>query len=459
MAHGYRSGDRQQLFLLPPSMDEWLEEGHLAYFVIDTVRLIDTSAFHEIHPEGPGRPAYEPEMMLGLLLYAYATGVRSSRKIMAACRSDLAYKVIAVNLVPDHRTIARFRAENEEAIKSVFVEVLKVCDAAGLASVGQIAIDGTKVGSDAALDQNRQKDWIVAEINKILGDAAATDEAEDASPVLFETLLPEWIRGRHGRLERLQAALAQIEEQERAAREDEEAKAEHARVEAAQGRKLPGRKPTDPHAALRRAEADLQAVRVRAQTDPGVDVATAERLVSEAAAAAESAPPSSERIVANVTDPESRIMKTKDGWIQGYNVQAAVNAEQVVVGYETTQDHNDVNQLHPMIEATQHSAGAAGIEGDIGLTLADAGYWSEDNATAPGPNRLIATTKDWKQRKAARDLGTTTGPPPVDASVLEQMEHRLRTPEGAAAYATRSYTVEPVFGDVKENRGFRRFMR
>lgn len=440
-------------------MDEWLEEGHLAYFVIDTVKLINTSAFHEIHPEGPGRPAYDPEMMLGLLLYAYATGVRSSRKIMAACRSDLAYKVIAVNLVPDHRTIARFRAENEDEIKSVFVEVLNLCDAAGLASLGQIAIDGTKVGSDAALDQNRGKDWILAEINKILGDAAATDEAEDASPPLFETQLPEWLRGRHGRLERLQAALAEIEAQEKAVRDEQEAKAERARQEAAQGRKLRGRKPKDPHAALSRAEADLQAMQVRAETDPGVDIATAQQVVSQARAAAASAPPSSDKIVANITDPESRIMKTKDGWIQGYNVQASVNVDQVVVGYETTQDHNDVNQLCSMIEATQVAADAAGIESEIELALADAGYWSEDNATASGPNRLIATTKDWKQRKAARELGTTTGPPPADASVLEQMEHRLRTPEGAAAYATRSHTVEPVFGDVKENRGYRRFMR
>lgn len=338
MAYGYRSGDRQQLFLLPPSMDEWLEEGHLAYFVIDTVKLIDTTAFHEIHPEGPGRPAYEPEMMLGLLLYAYATGLRSSRKIMAACRSDLAYKVIAVNLVPDHRTIARFRAENEEAIRSVFVEVLKLCDAAGLASLGQIAIDGTKIGSDAALDQNRGKDWIRREINKILGEAEAVDAEEDASPSLFSAELPEGLRRRHGRLERLRAALAVIEAQDKTVREDQESKADHARREAAQGRKLRGRKPKDPHAALVRAEADLQALRVRAETDPHVDVESAKTRVVEATAAAEAAPSSPEVVVANITDPDSAIMKTTSGWVQGFNIQAAVNADQVVVAYEATQD-------------------------------------------------------------------------------------------------------------------------
>ena len=130
-----------------------------------------------------------------------------------------------------------------------------------------------------------------------------------------------------------------------------------------------------------------------------------------------------------------------------------------MIAYAATQDHNDVNLLLPMLEATSIAANAAGIAGPIGLVLADAGYWSEENATRAGPDRLIATTKDWKQRRAARELGETTGPPLQDASVLEQMEHRLRTAEGAAAYATRSHTVEPVLGDTKENRGFRRFMR
>ena len=152
-------------------------------------------------------------------------------------------------------------------------------------------------------------------------------------------------------------------------------------------------------------------------------------------------------------------MKTQTGWVQGYNVQASVNADQVVIAYAATQDHNDVGQLLPMVEATEEVAESAGIDEQIGLVTADAGYWSEDNAMAMGPDRLIATTKDWKQRKAAREMGATTGPPPEGASPLEQMEHRLRTPEGAASYATRSHTVEPVFGDTKQNRGFRRFMR
>ncbi|MDA8038274.1 MAG: transposase [Actinomycetota bacterium] len=152
-------------------------------------------------------------------------------------------------------------------------------------------------------------------------------------------------------------------------------------------------------------------------------------------------------------------MKTASGWVQGYNAQAAVNESRIVVAALVTNAGNDVGQLLPLIAATEHNAAAAKIQGEISTVLADAGYWSEANATAPGPDRLIVTTKDWKQRKAAREMGTTSGPPPAGASPLEQMEHRPRTEAGMIAYAKRSCTVEPVIGQTKENRGIRRFMR
>jgi len=463
MAYGYMRWDREQLFLLPPSMLDWLAEGHLAYFLIDAVGLLDTSAFHEAHPtEGVGRPAFDPEMMLTALLYAYATGMRSSRAIESACRSDLAFRVICVNLVPHFTTIARFRAENEAAIKAVFVEVVKLCHRAGLGSLGQIAIDGTKIGSDAALDRNRDAEWIRAEIDKILAEATEADATEDTGPKLFGTLVDEPLRHRSTRLARLQAALSEAEAEEAAARATEAARSERANEEAASGRKLRGRKPKEPGAALARAEADLAATKVKAALHPrSVDLAAKVLGATERLAAAERAAAAAPKakILVNITDPESRIMKTQQGWVQGYNVQASVNADQVVIAYAATQDHNDVGQLVPMIEATEEVADQVGIEEPIGLVLADAGYWSEENATGDGPDRLIATTKDWKQRRAAREMGATTGPPPEGASPLEAMEHRLRTPEGARAYATRSHTVEPVFGDTKENRGFRRFMR
>ncbi len=176
-----------------------------------------------------------------------------------------------------------------------------------------------------------------------------------------------------------------------------------------------------------------------------------------ARAAAAEAPPAAQ--VANTTDPDSRIMKTAKGWVQGYNAQAAANEHQVVVSCSVTQDANDVGQYQPMVAKTEDTLGAVGVTEPIGLVLADAGYWSEDNASAAGPDRLIATLKDWKQRRAAREMGTTTGPPPQGATPLEAMEHRLRTAEGAVAYATRSHTIEPVFGDHKENRGWHGFRR
>lgn len=472
MAFHYAGGDRDQLFLLSTSMRDWLDEGHLAWFVIDVVAKVDTSAFHARHPnDGPGRPAYDPDMMLALLFYAYGIGMRSSRRIEAACRTDAAFRVICGNATPDHATIARFLVNHETAIEAVFVEVLRLCAAAGLVSVGTIAIDGTKVGADAALDANRGAAWIRAEVETILAQAVATDAAEDARHELFASdELPVELSTRTGRLARLEAALARIEAEDAAANSAAGERAAKAREAAVEGRKLPGPKPKDPHAALARAQADEAAARVRAGRDgaerdePGEATVDADPRVQRAVAAtaaaraaADAAPPAVTQ--ANVTDADSRIMKAASGWVQGYNAQAAVNEHQIVVAHAVTQDANDVAQYQPMVTATQAALDAAGIAEPIGVVLADAGYWSEDNATAKGPDRLIATLKDHKQRRAARQLGTTIGPPPEGASVIDAMEHRLRTLDGAARYAMRSHTVEPVFGDHKQNRGFRRFRR
>ena len=183
MAYFYLGGDRDQLLLLPMSMRDWLEEGHLAWFVIDLVDKVDTAAFHARHPnDGPGRPAYDPEMMLALLFYADGTGVRSSRRVEAACRTDAAYRVICAGGPPRHATIARFLVDHQAAIEAVFVDVLRLCAAAGLVSVGRIAMDGTKIGADAALDKNRDTEWIRAEVARILAEARATDATDEDSP-------------------------------------------------------------------------------------------------------------------------------------------------------------------------------------------------------------------------------------------------------------------------------------
>jgi transposase len=491
MARHYVGGDRDQLFLLATSMRDWLDEGHLAWFMIDVVAAIDTTAFHAVHPnEGPGRPAYNPDMMLALLLYAYGTGLRSSRRIEAACRTDAAFRVICGSAIPDHATIARFVVDHETAIEASFVEVLRLCAAAGLVTVGTIAIDGTKMAADAAIDQNRQAEWIRDQVARIVAEAAAVDAAEDGQEEMFGWGdLPGELATRSGRQTRLQAALAQIEAADAAARADAQEAAAAADAEAVKGRKLAGRKPKDPHAALARAEADLRAAQVR------IDAAVAERAArnvrsrADAAAAgvklpgrkpiglwrkeraelerlqravdtarvAAEVPPAA--LQANITDPDSRIMKTKTGFVQGYNCQAAVNERQIVVAAAVTQQANDYRQYQPMVDATIDTLNGIGITIPIEMVLADAGYWSDANATAAGPDRLIATVKDWKQRRAARELGTTTGPPPPHASPLEAMEHRLRTPQGAARYAERSHTVEPVFGNEKHNRGWNSFRR
>lgn len=483
MAYFYLGGDRDQLFLLPVSMRDWLAEGHLAWFVIDVVAAVDTNAFHARHPnDGPGRPAYDPDMMLALLFYSYGTGVRSARRIEAACRTDAAYRVICGGVSPDHATIARFHVDHQAALEAVFVDVLRLCAAAGLVSLGSIAIDGTKIGADAALDTNRGPDPIQAEVDRILAEARATDTTEDTQGGLFSVEeLPAELSTRTGRLARLQAALAQIRAQELTAQTDAQAHAVKAHAAAAAGQRLHGRKPKDPHAALARAHADHAAALAQAQAkaaerstkehaaasagrklrgrapNPDTRLTQATAALSAAQAAADTAQPKAYQ--ANTTDPDSRIMKTTNGWIQGYNAQAAINEHQIVVGCAVTQQANDVHQYQPMVSAAQQALKAAGVTTAIELVLADAGYWSQDNATTPGPDRLIATLKDWKQRRAAREMGTTNGPPPQDASTLEAMEHRLRTPDGTRAYAMRSHTVEPVFGDLKENRGWRRFRR
>jgi transposase len=483
VAHFYVGGDRDQQFLMPVSMADWLEEDHLAWFVIDIVAEIDTARFHTRHRnDGVGRPAYDPDMMLALLFYAYGTGLRSSRRIEAACRSDAAFRVICGSATPDHATICRFVCDHERAIEETFVQVLRLCAAAGLVQVGTIAIDGTKMAADAALDQNRSAEWLQAEVARILAEARAADAEEDANESLFGPLeLPAVLATRSGRLARLQAALAVVEAQDAEEAAEAQARAEKARAAAAEGRKLTGRKPKDPQAALARAEAEHAATLVAAERRaaerakreaaeavagrklrgpaPGPDRALAEAAAALEAARAAAAEATPAARMANTTDPDSRIMKTAKGWVQGYNCQAAANERQVVVSCAVSQDANDVGLYEPMVEITEETLGAVGVTELIGLVLADAGYWSEDNATACGPDRLIATLKDWKQRRAAREMGTTTGPPLDDATPLEAMEHRLRTAEGAAAYATRSHTIEPVFGDHKENRGWRGFRR
>lgn len=383
MAPFYVGGDRDQQFLLPVSMADWLEEGHLAWFVIDVVAQIDTARFHAKHPnDGVGRPSYGPDVMLALLFYAYATGLRSSRRIEAACRTDAAYRVICGQATPDHATICSLVVDHEAATRDTFVAVLGLCAEAGLVCVGTIAIDGTKMAADAA-DQNRSRQWLTAEVAKILAEAKSTDVAGDADEALFGLPeLPAALATKNRRLASLKAALAVIDAADAA---EAKARAEKAQAAAREGRKLTERKPKDPHAALARAEAEHTAAVVAAEATPTARVG-------------------------NTTDPDSRIRKTAKGWGQGFNAQAAANANQIVLSCDVSQAANDVGPYEPMVQMSEENLGTVGVTEPVGLVTADAGCWSEDNATADGPDRLIATQKDWKQRRAAREMGTTRDP-------------------------------------------------
>jgi transposase len=478
MALNYLLVDRDQPFLLPPSVREWLSEGHLAWFVVDVVDEIDTSVLHARHPNaGPGRAAYDPEMLLGLLLYGYCTGVRSSRQIERLCEVDVAFRVIAANRAPDHTTVARFRQSCDDLLEVLFVDVLALCAKAGMAKVGVVAVDGTKMGADAAMSANRSRDQLGAEVRAILDEAAEIDAAEDErfGDRRGDELPPELADPRT-RGARLRAALAELDAR-RAATDAAEAEARAERVKTArdEGRRR-GRTPkwadevAEAEAALGRAldqqaaqRAEIEARAAAQGRRPHGPAPTESSRVKQARARLERArrrtqdrdePPPEPEARTNTTDPASRMMKTPTGWIQGYNAQAAVNENGVVLGGDVTQDPNDVAQLEPMMRKTEDNLEAADVDDEIDTMLFDAGYWSLHNITCPGPDRLIADTKRGKLSKPA-----TNEAPPIDASPLEAMRHQLRTPEGAARYAKRSSIVEPVFGQHKEARGFRRFTR
>jgi transposase len=471
---------------MPVCMRDWLEEGHLAFFVLEVVAAIDTGGLHRRVGECPGRPPYEPEMMLALVLYAYCCGVRSSRRIESSCRTDAAFRLICGGLVPDHATIARFVADHERALEGLFVEGLRLCAAAGLADLSLLALDGTKIAADASLARNRDAEWIRREVAKLMALTAHKEPGPSGQPSMLielEAAAAASLPG--GRAVRLQAALAVVHAQDAAASLEAERVVQLAAGEAEQGRKPPGRKPKQPLAALARAAADVQALSARVQAlkaareqmltaEAGgerrikgpppcrirraeADLAHAQANLEHARARAELAPSTAARV--NITDPDSRIMKTKHGWVQGYNAQAIVNSQGIVLACQVSQDHGDVRLFEPMNKRLTNTLTTAGITDEIELILADAGYCSEHNLTCPGPDRLIATTKDWKQRQAARKLGQTNGPPPPDATPAEQMEHLLRTPQGAAAYKQRSPLIEGIFADRKHNRQIRSFRR
>ena len=398
MAKGYRPVNREQPFLLPPDMREWLPAGHLAWFVIDAVGALDLGRFAARQTPArslAGRAAYDPAVLLGLLVYGYATGVRSSRRIERACAEDVAFRVICAQDVPDHATVARFRREHfadAAAVEGLFGQVLALAAAAGLGRLGLIALDGTKVAAAASKDANRAEAGLRELARQILAEAEAVDAAEDE---LWGDArgdeLPAELADPKTRKDRIAAALAGLEAERRAAQQERD----------------------------KRASAYL----------------------------------------------ERHAAGRGGGFIQGYNAQAIRSADGLCLATLVTQQTTDYACFQPMIgkaEAAQdllraHARGPLHRKrARIGTLLADAGYLSGQNLTCPGPDRLIAVGKRRDLEQATSDHpATPAGGHGGDAAAA--MAARLATLQGRAAYRHRGPLAEGPFGDIKHNRGFRRF--
>lgn len=448
MAHNFVGVDRDQLFLMPPSVAEWLPEDHLAWFVLDAVDELDLSAFVAAYRhDGRGGAAYHPAMMVGLLVYAYAIGERSSRRIQRRCVEDVPFRVIAANQAPDHATIARFRATHADAIVGLFAQILALCARAGVLRVGLLAVDGTKLAANASQDANRTAEQLAAEI---LAEAEVTDAAEDAAEAADDSVVADDVKSRGpSRRARLRELLDELEAEAKA-KSFEAHMERRAAQEAETGRPVRGR-PPKPDTARHRS-----------------------------------------RKHANTTDPQSRLLPVKGGFMQGYNAQTMVTEDQYVVAVEVINQSNDAGSFAPMVRAAKTNLRRAGAKGRVRTVLADAGYFSEPNMNLAGVESLIAPGNARKLRgineegkarsavlarveageitndAAAQELGLTRGR--VNRMLRERragraesatttMIAKLQSPRGKRLYKKRSASVEPVFAQIKHNRKIRTMSR
>ncbi len=410
MSHNFRDYDQDQLFLMPPSVQEWVKEDSLARFLSEVIDGMDArgrlDAFYAPYRvDGWGAPAFHPVMMLKVLLYAYTNGVTSSRRIEAMLEVDIAFRYLAANNQPDFRTINGFRTTHLDALLGVFVDVLELCRDAGMVKLGRVALDGHRVAGDASLSENRKRERLEQQVQELLDEAALIDARENQQhgPDARGDELPSGLKDPRKRAEHLQRALEELQKREGARRaEQEERIALREEEERESGRKKRGRKPKP---------------------------------------AAEVKLPEDARV--NRTDPESRVMKGRNGqYLQGYNGQAMVDCEsQVIVAQELTNEQADVNLLAPMLARCEEQAGARPEQ-----ALVDAGYWSEENGALDGQGGtdLLIATMRWAREN------------PDQHPQRDRMDAKLEKEEGKAAYAQRGSTVEPVFGQMV-TRGLNRF--
>jgi transposase len=416
VSQNFLAVDRDQVFLLPPDMREWLAPGSLAEFVIDLVDGLDLGAFYSAYrADGHGRAAHDPRVMVAVLVYAYAVGERSSRRIERLCGCDVAFRVLAAGQQPDHTTIARFRARHASALAGLFEQVLALCSKSGLVKVGTIAIDGTKIAANAGLSANRSYRSIAKEL---LAEADAVDAAEDA---LFGAArgdeLPAELADRGSRRARLERARRELE-------------AEQAERDAAYAQKV----------AKREAKKATTGTYPRGRPP---------------------SPPDPEQLTdsrRNITDPESRIMSSRGASVQGYNAQAVVGAGQIILAADVVAVGNDTTQLAPMLAAARRTLGRIGRRARFRNVLADGGYWNHDQITAANAKRtqvLIPTRSalNDKLRAQARQRA------PVAGAQADRITLALAADRGKRLYKLRAALVEPVFADIKYQRRIDRFSR
>jgi transposase len=407
MPQNFLFPQRDQPLLLPVDMREWLPEDDLVFVVLDAVATLDLGGFYRSYrADGHGRAAFDPEMMVALLLYGYCQGERSSRVIEKRCVRDVAYRVIAGGLRPDHATIARFRARHELALGGLFSQVLRLLAAEGMVSLGTISLDGTKLAGNASQKANKT----LPQIEKLLAEAAEVDAAEDAQyGSAAGPVTPRVLAQRADRQERLAAAADRLAAEDAARRDAQRAKQQAWDAAAAEGRSRAPRRPLDEPRTNRN------------NTEPR----------------------------ANITDPDVRVMRNQKGYVAGYNGQLVVTAQQVIVGAVLSQHPVDRTLLHPLLDTCRQQLAEAGIEPKLRTVLADSGYVSEDNfarADIDGLRLLAPLAKDPARRhqrtpQRARHLDRL----PATARATR----RLRHPRGRDDYKLRARTVEPVFGQLK----------
>ncbi len=478
MPQNFIECDREQAYLMPPSLRDWVAEDHLVWTVLESVREMDLDRFYGAYrADGHGRPAYDPGMMVALLLYAYARGNRSSRGIERECQEDVAYRVIAANRVPDHSTIAEFRKRHEAALSELFGEVLVLCQEAGMVSVGVVAVDGTKVHANASNMCNVDYRRLAEEI---LADAARIDAEEDE---LYGEArgdeLPEHLRTAEGRRKALREAKERLEHRrEQASKPDtdedrvvlqfdqelivardqgregwlRDAKRQLDEHRQAHARPVPRDRAGRLLAGERRLAEDL---RVEREANEAYEAYRARGVMKDGrrfgGPPKPYVPPEEPAGKVNTTDPDSKNLKAFRGYVQGYNAQAVVTEQQIVIAAEVNTDPQDFGHLGPMMNAARRELASAGVKDTPCTVVADAGYWhfqQMDELAAQGIVVLIPP--DSTKRKTAR--------PGWQGGRYSFMRAVLAGP-GRELYDKRHKVIEPVFGQIKFNRRLDRLLR